>query len=253
MSWYKERIRWRLLNRATRHAQRTIAVSEGVRSAIGAALPIDDKDVPLIRNGVPLPATLCRVHATTRSAIVGDDGDATVWPKVICVGRLIESKGHNQLIAAIPAVLRRFPGARFSFFGDGPTRSELFRQAQRLGVEHRVFFAGTVDDVASVFEASDIFVSPSHYEGLSMSVLEAMSFGMPVVVSNIPGHLKVIWDGVSGLTYELGRADELAEKIALVAGQPQLARRLGSEARSLVEREYDVREMAAAYECLYAG
>ena len=140
----------------------------------------------VVRNGVDLdrfrPAgDLDR--AAARAAL----GVRAGAPLAVCVGRLTRQKGQDVLLAAWPRVRRRCPDAELALVGDG----DLMPALRSAGVPG-VTFAGAVDDVRGWLAAADLVVLPSRWEGLSLTVLEALAVGRPVVVSDVPGLAEVV-------------------------------------------------------------
>lgn len=167
------------------------------------------------------------------------------------VGRLTRQKGQEVLLHAAPAILRAVPGALFLLVGDGEDRSRLEALAMRLGLANRVRFLGTRRDVPLLMRALDIFVLPSHWEGMPISLLEAMAASVPVVASAVTGSREVVVDGVSGLLVAPGSPEELAAAVIRIAADPGLAAGLGRAGRERVARAYAVEAMVEATAALY--
>ena len=115
-------------------------------------------------------------------------------PIVLTVARLDPQKGHRYLLAAATEV----PEAVFALVGEGGERAALENQARTLGVAERVRFLGHRDDVPELLAACDLFVLPSLYEGLPLSVLEAMAAAKPVVATAIDGTTEAVVHEVTG-------------------------------------------------------
>ena len=177
--------------------------------------------------------------------------------RAVFVGRLIENKGPQFLIAAAPAVLAGNPNVEFVFVGDGPLRPRLEEQAKRLGVEARMRFLGLRSDVAEVLRDSDVFVRPSLTEGMSLTVLEAMACGLPVIVTPVGGTPEVVADAVNGCLVPAGNVSALSEALLRLCGDARLRRKLGRSGRALVERQYGWSRVIEAnlrvYESALAG
>ncbi len=137
--------------------------------------------------------------------------DLPVKHKLITVCRLTGWKGVDGLIQALPAL----PDVGLVIVGDGPLHDELVALAQRLGVETRVRFVGTVpgEQVPAYLRACDIFVLNSTYEGLPHVVLEAAAAGLPVIATAAGGTPEVLQDGVTGQLIPPGNSSALEEAI----------------------------------------
>ncbi|MNX88778.1 Alpha-D-kanosaminyltransferase [compost metagenome] len=151
---------------------------------------------------------------------------------VTYVGRLSEEKGLPTLISAAS----RLPDVRFQLVGDGPLRAELERLITKLGLSN-VMLTGSLRDerLQEAFDRSCLLVLPSEcFENAPMVILEAYSFGLPVIGSNRGGIPELVHNGQTGFLFEPGNADDLAEKVALVVGDPDAAQRMGEAGRALV-------------------
>lgn len=149
---------------------------------------------------------------------------------IASMGRLIESKGFDDLIKAFAA------GAPADFklviLGDGPEREHLRAVAADAGVADRVQLEGAVPHPAPMLRGAEMFVLASRKEALPNSIIEAMSVGLPVVSYDCPtGPAELIRDGENGFLVPLGDTAAVADAIAVLARDPDLRRRLGAEAR----------------------
>ncbi len=159
--------------------------AEAVRRHVHAVerCPLDK--IVVIPNGIDLKRV--PVASMSSNFIVG------------ALGRLESRKGHSDLLAAAPLVLDRIPGARFLLVGDGPERAALVRQAHNLGIADRVALRGLVAHGADVLSEMSVFALPSHVEGMSNALLEAMAAGLPVVAADVGGNAEVMVAGETGL------------------------------------------------------
>ncbi|MDQ1446581.1 MAG: hypothetical protein QOI20_3045 [Acidimicrobiaceae bacterium] len=149
-------------------------------------------------------------------------------PTAVCVGRLaVSQKGQDLLVAAWPEVAARVPGARLVLVGDGPDRTSL--EAAAAPLAPLVQFVGRQDDVVSWYQAADVVVQPSRYEGLSLTVLEAMACGRPVVAGDAVGMGETIGD--AGQVVPVGDVAALAEAVAVRLADPRRAAQEGGAAR----------------------
>lgn len=167
-------------------------------------------------------------------------------PVVLALGRLSEEKGHTSLIDAV-ACLRSQRQAlpRILIAGDGPLRSELEARIVRLELQQHIQLLGRRSDTADLLAAADVFVQPSRYEPLSLSVLEAMSAGLPVIGARIGGIPDLIRDNDSGLLVPPNDATALAAALALLIDDEQLRQRLGDSAGRRVRRHFSPEQAVA--------
>jgi sugar transferase (PEP-CTERM/EpsH1 system associated) len=233
-------ISWRqrfLIRRASRCAKHFVCVSDdSARFMIEQG--VDRERVCTIRNGIDL----------TRFAFQGpaDDGP------IVTVARLSPEKDVANLVRAAARVVAQHPQARFEIAGDGPCRAELAQLAQELGVAQQVTFHGEVRDIPALLARARLFVLPSQTEGISLTLLEAMARGLPVVATQVGGTPEVIESGVTGLMVPPRDPAALAEAIARIFVDPQRGRDMGRAGRTRVENAFDIRTMTKQYEALYA-
>jgi glycosyltransferase involved in cell wall biosynthesis len=152
-------------------------------------------------------------------------------PRLLCVGRLIPIKGHIVLLRAFAAARREVPGLELEIAGRGPLEPALRALAREMGVADAVRFLGHVTPIQSAIERAAIVVVPSMGEGFGMVALEAMERARPVIAAAIGGLGEIVRDGETGLLVPPGEAEPLADAIVRLAGDPELAQRMGDAGR----------------------
>lgn len=159
---------------------------------------------------------------------------------LITVGRLLSNKGNQYLIRALGKLPRTLE-FRLKVVGEGPMESSLRRIAEEEGIVHHVEFTGKRDDVATLLRSADIFVRPSLTEGMSLSILEALASGLPVVASNTTGVRELISDGKEGLLVPPGDVPALARALGILIADSELRSRMAQAAiqKSLTLRSWD--------------
>jgi phosphatidylinositol alpha-1,6-mannosyltransferase len=166
-----------------------------------------------------LPNTLApaSVRPQTAAARVGarNVGDDRI---ILTVGRLSASeayKGHDRIIAAMPAILARVPNAMYRIVGSGDDEPRLRRLAERIGVAGRVNFAGQVadHDLPRQFASASAFVMPSTGEGFGIVFLEAAAAGLPVIAGNRDGSVDALADGRIGRLVDPGSQEEIVDAV----------------------------------------
>ncbi len=171
--------------------RRIIAVSEEVKRRYAAELGVPPRTLAVVRNAIRVPPSAPARNAALRAALVEGRPDFVV----LTPARLHPQKGHTYLLQAAVQV----PDATFVLAGDGPLRGDLEAEARDLGVAGRCVFLGQRDDVPALLAAADLFVLPSLFEGLPVSVLEAMAAERPVVATAIGGTDEAVTSEESGL------------------------------------------------------
>jgi glycosyltransferase involved in cell wall biosynthesis len=159
--------------------------------------------------------------------------------------RLIPSKGIHLLIEAAPGILARHPEALFLIAGSGPEEARLKHEAERLKIADRVIFTGQVSNMQDYYSAFDIFILPTLSEGLGITVLEAMSFGLPVIAAAVGGIPELISHGGNGLLMEPGKVRQIEDTLHFCLDHPQIAREYGNQAKKFVQNGFTPEEMTA--------
>ena len=213
---------------------RYVAVSENMGRVLRTALNSEEK-VQVIHNGVSLDCLTLPTSQMPDAMPVKSD-----QPFVLTVARLDPQKGLAYLLSAATCV----PGAMFLVAGDGPERGALEAESRRLGLAERVRFLGHREDVPALLRRCDVFVLPSLFEGLPVSVLEAMGAAKPVVATAISGTDEAVVHGETGFLVAAGDPVALAEAIRQLLADPGLARRFGMAGRARVERQFSSETMA---------
>lgn len=201
-------------------------------------------DVEVIPMGVDLAVTFTPPTASERSST-----------ELLFVGRLVERKGVQYLIKAMPEILKKYPQATLTIAGDGPERENLLRQAAASGVDKHIRFYGALENAAlrELYANAAIFVSPSLAEGLGLAVVEASGCGCPVVTTHLPAIRDIIIDGVTGLTCRQEDSADLAAKVCFLLEHPELREPMGRAGRQLVQERFDWGTISHRYASLFEG
>ncbi|MEZ4683736.1 MAG: glycosyltransferase family 4 protein [Caldilineaceae bacterium] len=155
------------------------------------------------------------------------------------VARLAVAKGLTYLLDAIAEVTARYPNARFRVYGNGDQRQALLAHAAALGLDGNTIFVGaftTRAELSAIMAETDIFVMSSVLEGQPLAVVEAMSYGCPIVTTAVGGIPEIIEDGRNGMLCAPKDPAALVEKITALIETPTLRTTLGTAARNLCGR-----------------
>ena len=189
------------------------------------------REARILGHTVPIPGRidLARLEAASHSPLDLPPGR----PRIGYAGFLEPLKGIDELVVAFAQVLPAHPEARLLVAGDGPERDRLLELARSLGAGDRVTLLGFIDPVAPLLAKLDVFVSPSHSEGIGTSILEAMAFGVPCVCADSGGPSEFISDGVSGLLVPAGDPSALSAAISHMLDHPAETERIAAHGRSV--------------------
>lgn len=174
----------------------------------------------------------------------------TSSPFVLTVGRLVEDKAQDVLLEAFACAGDEFKEWRLAVVGEGLLGNRLRAQAEALGIAGRVDWHGFVRDPYRFYRAAHVFALPSRAEGMPNALLEAMSCGLAVVVSDgSPGPLELVEDGVTGLVVPVNDPTKLAAALRRLGNDGVLRQRLGAAARERVT-DHDLPRAIATWESI---
>jgi glycosyltransferase involved in cell wall biosynthesis len=240
------RARW-LLSLVARRADRIITVSDSLHAQFDGIAAVPQSKLLTIPNGIDLSAFAQPEPAWARRELSLPQ-DA---PVVGMVGRLAAQKGPLEFVRAAALVSRRFPEARFALIGDGPLRPGVESLARELGLASRLTLAGHRAEAPVLTQAFDVAVVASLSEGSSLTAMEAMAWGKPVVATAVGGVREVVADGETGVLVAPGDAQALAEAAAGLLADRERAQVMGAAGRRRVEREFSLTRMIERTEEVY--
>lgn len=228
-----------------------IFVNDKDRLAASEMHLIPEHKMVTIYNGIDLEACDSRDGKNGGFGIPGvNKGD----PVVAMVARLWKQKAPQYFISAIPFVLKKQPTTKFLVVGDGPMRTELENKSEALGIRDNVLFLGWRSDVRNLLKMVDVFVLPSLWEGLPISILEAMAASKPVVATNIKGNNELVIHGETGFLVETKNAKEIGRYVLKLLQDQCLAEKMGRMGKFRVREKFElsgtVTKLNALYETL---
>jgi glycosyltransferase involved in cell wall biosynthesis len=244
----KTRIYNKLDQRVLRYADRVVAVAESMRKRARDEFKVRDEKIRLIHNAIELPDAdapaanddLRRVHGLLREHRV-----------VAAIGRLSPEKDQMTLLRALPRVAAAVPDVRLLLVGDGPDRALLEAHCDDNRLRDRVVFTGYQENINAYYRILDLLVLPSRLEGHPNTVLEAMSFGVPVLASRVGGVPEII-DGPNGVMVEPGDPIALADRMIELLRDEGLRRTIGANGRNSLYPKFSperrAREIMSVYD-----
>ncbi len=173
---------------------------------------------------------------------------------VFYVGRLVFEKGLDLLLKAAPRILAHREKVKFVIAGKGPYAEHLHDRARQMGLYHKFYFTGYIDDLTrnALFSTADVAVFPSFYEPFGIVALEAMAAGTPVVVTDTGGLGEVVHHGKNGLKAFPNNPESLADNILWILSYPEQAKALRDQAYRDLETEYNWGKIAERTIKVYA-
>lgn len=231
---WKSLLQFRLANFNTR---RVIGVSRDAQRLCQRQAPESRHKIDCIWNGIDVD----------RFAFSGPK----LAPIAISVARLSPEKDFSTLLHATRRVVDRVPEFRLRLVGDGVERPKLEALARQLDLTRNVEFLGERHDVPELLRTAGFFVSSSKTEGVSLTLLEAMAVGLPIVTTRVGGNPEVVAENVTGLLSPAENPDALAERMLEMLSRQHAWPAIAAAARERVERNFNARTMVAQYEELY--
>jgi glycosyltransferase involved in cell wall biosynthesis len=173
---------------------------------------------------------------------------------ILLVSNFYPYKGHEDLVEAAPRVVDAYPDVLFLLVGrDSGTLEKNRRRVGQLGLGNQVRFFGDRTDVMDLVRASDLFVHPSHEEGFSNAILEAMAGGLPVVACDVGGNPEVVKDGVTGLLVPPRNPERFAAAILDLLADEEKRKRMGNAGLRRATEEFSFDRMVQEMEALYVS
>ncbi|VAX36128.1 FIG00929567: hypothetical protein [hydrothermal vent metagenome] len=172
-------------------------------------------------------------------------------PTAISVARLSPEKDFATLLQAVAIVVRNIPDFQLTMVGDGQERSSLEQLTAELHLSGHVQFLGDRSDVPQLLAQAGFFVSSSLSEGISLTLLEAMAVGLPIVATAVGGNPEIVEEGNTGMLVPSAHPKKLAEAIITMCQQQSHWQTMGEQGRERVATHFEIRRMIKDYEKLY--
>jgi glycosyltransferase involved in cell wall biosynthesis len=238
---------WYALTR--RLPDRVICVSDAVRDTVLETEHLPASRLTVVRNGIrrsePMPdPRLDDLRAELRIPPTS--------PVVLMVANYDRPvKGVVHFFDALPLIRRDLPEARFVLIGHGRREAEFRDRAKALGIDDVLLMPGFREDVHRFYELANVSVLTSLSEGLSITVLESMRHGVPVVVTEVGGNPEIVQQGRTGILVPPGDAGRFAEAVVRLLRDPALRDRFGREAERVIREEFDLGRVVERYGRIY--
>ncbi len=168
------------------------------------------------------------------------------------VARLVPVKDHKTLLDALKLVLQKGNKVKLLIAGGGELAKDLEEHAIELEIEKEVVFLGKRRDIPEILNVLDIFILSSISEGLSVTLLESMASGLPVVATDVGGNAEVVIQGKTGVLVPSGNSEELARAIIGLLENEEKTISMGREGKKQVREKFNIEKMINEYRELYS-
>lgn len=217
-----------------------VALSTIVKKTILDEYKIKNRLVPIIFNGIDLTDSIKKTDYDIHNGRF----------VFIHVGRFSSQKNHILLVGAFSRLLIKHSNCFLVLVGDGELRKNIENHVKELGIDDKVSFLGLRNDISSLMHNSDAFVLPSLYEGIPMTLIEAMASGLPIVATDVGGVSEMISNSVEGILCEVN-SNALYESMNYLVSDKSFRERIGCNAQKKAISCFSSTKMAESYSSLY--
>lgn len=233
-------IKRKILKFAFKHCHVTpVAISDLCRGTIHDIYGLQEDKILCIYNGIDTQRFAPPHGYTYQSPF-----------KFVAIGRMAIQKNYPLLLAAFCTINRQYPQTKLVIVGDGELRNELEDTTRNLGMREAVEFTGNISDVEVRLWEAQAYVMSSDYEGLPLTVLEAMAAGLPIISTRAGGVVDVVRNNENGFLVECGDKDALVSAMKALIQSPSMCNKFSTNSIEL-SRQYSIEDCAASYEALY--
>lgn len=169
---------------------------------------------------------------------------------LLCVGELNANKNQIMAIQMMQYVVKKYPQAQLLFAGEGPEESNLKHAVKAFGLDKNIRILGYVTNLQDYQHITDVAISCSKREGLPLNIVEAMFSGTPVVATRNRGHRELIHDGKNGYLVDVGKIENMAQKVLLLLDNDKISREVSKNASAFIVRygfDYVKKELVKVY------
>lgn len=234
----------------SRGIDQIVSISEGTKEAMVAVDNFAGERIAVVRNGVISAKPGCGYDPEEKRRSLGIPSSDRI---IGTAARLEKIKNLPMMLLGFRGVLQKMPDTSLLIAGRGSREKALKEYAQELGIGAKVHFLGLREDLPEIYPLLELFLLTSFSEGISVTLLEAMSHGVPPIATRVGGNPEVVLEGETGLLVADNDYRELTEKILELLAVPERARRMGEAARSWVSNHFSFPKMVENYMRLYCG
>lgn len=226
-----------------------VTPSMEMRNDYARTIGITTDSIEVIYNGVD--TDLYRPSDYT-SAVRESFGFLPHHQVIGCVARFDSVKNIPNLVRGFALCRNAFPDARLFLVGDGSERSQVSRMITDLNLSGWVVLPGKRSDVDHCLQAMDLYVQPSHYEGMPIAILEAMSCGLPIITTNVGGIPEVVVNRLNGILLDRPEPKPISEALCTLLSDRELQRSYSTQSRRIAQEKFSVDTMVKSYENYFA-
>lgn len=227
---------------------RFVSISEKTRESMVYYDFHPEKKIQVIHNGIEFSPAGNNTDIQSMRSSLGLNGKARIMGTA---ARIEDIKNIPMMLRALQRVLTVYPDACLLLAGEGSRLDDLKALARQMGIWEKVSFLGKRSDLHNIYPILDVFVLSSFTEGISVSLLEAMSHGIPAVVTNVGGNPEIAIDGETGFLVPSNDDKAMAEKIQALLKDRSLAEKLGSNGRNRAREHFSFSGMMDKYLNVY--
>ncbi len=256
-SWEIEQtpVKWRVIGKLLlRYTDCVMGISDDVTKTLSATFKLREENAVTIRNGVDLEGK--RTPRDVR-AIKSEFGLADDIKIVVTVANFRKVKNHLLLLQGFKELIREFDKVMILLIGQGYVHDPDYSEREvrdyiaENNISEKVILTGYRSDVKDLLSIADVFCLTSFREGLPISMLEAMSIGLPVIGTNVPGIRDVVAHGKNGFLVDLGDSKGLKDSLLKILVNDQLRCNFASESRKIAMESYSMSQCVKSYQDLF--
>lgn len=216
-----------------------IGISDYIKNTILEEYNLKANQVECIYNGIDTSKFVCNNSCIHDNKII-----------FVNVARMNEAKNQILLLEAFKLVNEKYKNTELHIVGDGELRENIENKIEELNLKGKVILRGIKKDVACELNNSSVFVLSSNYEGLPLSVLEAMSSGLPIITTDAGGVIDIVENNINGIIVEKKNKKALADAMIKMCKDKNCLQEMGKNSY-LLSKKYDIKEIVKQYENLY--
>ena len=218
--------------------KKVVVVSKDMQKIFTNRLRFKENKVAMIHNGADIPD--CSTKKREKSKFI-----------VGSMGRIYPVKDYPLMVEVAREVSKRTDKIQFVLAGDGPDRGKIMELIERNGLRNMFLLKGFVDNLSEFYPYLDLYMNTSLHEGIPMSILEAMSYELPIIAPNVGGIKEIVNNGIEGYLLDERDPKRFADLCLQLQNNNNLRKSMGVSARHKIENEYSNERMAKEYNRLY--